>query len=308
MNQLIPFTASADRPRVATIGFFDGVHLGHRYLFEQVSRLAEARGLASLAITFARHPRVVLSADYRPALLSTNEEKLERLRAAGLDACAVLDFDRAMAALTAREFMADYLKRRFGVEALVVGYDHHFGSDRQTGFEQYRETGRATGIDVIQAQPFKTAEFTVSSSTVRRLLEGGNVERASQCLGYPYELAGTVVEGHHVGHDLGFPTANLRPSCPDKLVPGRGVYAVEAEAGGMTYGAMLNIGWRPTLGNGAESTIESHIFNFEGNLYGQPLKLRFLHRIRDERRFDSLDALKEQLQNDAVRVKQLLGL
>ena len=308
MDQLIPFTASADRPRVATIGFFDGVHLGHRYLFEQVRQLAEARGLASLAITFARHPRVVLSADYRPALLSTNEEKLERLKAAGLDACAVLDFDRAMAALTAREFMADYLKRRFGVEALVVGYDHHFGSDRQTGFEQYRETGRATGIDVIQAQPFKTAEFTVSSSTVRRLLEGGNVERASQCLGYPYELAGTVVEGHHVGHDLGFPTANLHPSCPDKLVPGRGVYAVEAEADGKTYGAMLNIGWRPTLGNGAESTIESHIFNFEGDLYGQPLKLRFLHRIRDEHRFDSLDALKEQLQNDAVKVKQLLGL
>ncbi|MDO4930357.1 MAG: riboflavin biosynthesis protein RibF [Bacteroidales bacterium] len=307
MTRLIPFTPSANRPKVATIGFFDGVHLGHLYLFGQVRREAEARHLATLAITFDRHPRQVLQADYQPALLNTTDEKLDRLKLAGLDACAVLDFGREMSALTAREFMAEYLKGQFGVEVLVIGYDHHFGSDRLAGFDDYRAIGKELGIEVVQSQPFQTAEFTVSSSTVRRLLQGGDVERARQCLGYPYQLAGTVVEGHHVGHDLGFPTANLRPACPDKLIPGRGVYAVEAEVGGKTYGAMLNIGWRPTLDNGAESSIESHIFDFDGNIYGQSLTLRFLHRIRDEHRFSSLEALKAQLQADAVEAQQFLN-
>ncbi len=307
-NCIIPFGPPLAGQTVATIGFFDGVHLGHRYLIDQVKRIAAHRKKSSLVITFLQHPRQVLSAAYRPALLSTAEEKLGLLKSAGLDGCVFLDFTPEMAALTARDFMSDYLISRFKVGELVVGHDHHFGCDRTLGFADYQETGRELGIEVVASDAFKTAEFTVSSSTVRRLLEGGSVERAGQCLGYAYELDGIVVEGRHVGRDLGFPTANLRPSCADKLVPGRGVYAVEAVVDGCTYGAMLNIGWRPTLNNGADSSIESHIFNFSGDLYGKPLKLRFCRRIRDERRFGTIGELKAQLREDAVAARQFLGL
>lgn len=306
--EIYRFTSRPAAPAVATVGFFDGVHLGHQYLFRQVRAAAAASGCASLAVTFDLHPRQVLSADYRPELLTTLREKLDLLATCGIDACAVLRFTPAMAALTSREFMSRYLAGAFGVRRLVVGYDHHFGSDTGATLADYQAAGRALGIDVVPADAFSTAEFTVSSSTVRRLLEGGNVERATQCLGRPYVLAGTVVEGCRVGRDLGFPTANLRPSDPGKLVPGRGVYAVEATVGARTYGAMLNIGWRPTLDDGRGPTVEAHLFGFSGNLYGSGLTLRFLHRLRDEQRFDSLEALQAQLRADAARCRQLLGI
>lgn len=304
--EIISFTGRPVAPAVATVGFFDGVHLGHQYLLRQVQAEARRLGAAALAVTFAEHPRQVLSADYRPALLTTLPEKLELLRECGVDACAVLHFSKTMAALTSAQFMARYLRDAFGVRSLVVGYDHHFGSDTGATPADYQAEGRALGIDVVPATAFRTEEFTVSSSTVRRLLEGGNVERARQCLGRPYVLGGTVVEGRHVGRDLGFPTANLRPSHPDKLVPGRGVYAIEATVGGRTYSAMLNIGWRPTLDDGRGPTIEAHLFDFDGNLYGRELSLRFLHRLRDEQRFASLAELQAQLRADAVRCRQLL--
>lgn len=306
--EIYRFTSRPTAPAVATVGFFDGVHLGHQYLFRQVRALAADQGYAALAVTFDRHPRQVLSADYRPKLLTTLPEKLDLLAASGLDACAVLRFTPAMAALTSGAFMSRYLVGAFGARSLVVGYDHHFGSDTGATLADYQAEGRAQGLEVVPAPAFSTAEFTVSSSTVRRLLEGGNVERATQCLGRPYALAGTVVEGRHLGRDIGFPTANLRPSDPGKLVPGRGVYAVEATVDGHTYGAMLNIGWRPTLADGRGPTIEAHLFGFSGDLYGRGLTLRFFHRLRDEQRFDSLESLQAQLRTDAARCRRLLGL
>lgn len=308
MDSIIPFTtAHEQRPMAAAIGFFDGVHLGHRYLLNQVKQAARQRGYGAMAVTFAAHPREVLSATYRPALLTTTEEKLALLRAEGLDACALLHFTPAMAKLTAGDFMATYLRQRLGVRTLIMGYDHHFGSDHLT-LDEYVAAGHAVGIDVVKAEAFKTTDFTVSSSTVRRLLEGGDVARATQCLGRAYELQGTVVEGRHVGRDLGFPTANLRPSSPQKLVPGRGVYAVEARVGEQAYGAMLNIGFRPTIANGRDVTIEAHIFGFSGNLYDHQLRLRFLHRLRDEQRFATLDELRHQLATDAQRAREWLYL
>ncbi len=306
--EIIRFTSCSAAPAVAAVGFFDGVHLGHQFLFCQVRALADETGAAALAVTFAEHPRRVLSSDYRPQLLTTLPEKLELLRSLGLDACAVLHFSETMAALTSRQFMERYLRDAFGVTKLVVGYDHHFGSDVAATHADYEAEGRSLGISVVASTAFQTAEFTVSSSTVRRLLEGGNVERARQCLGRPYTLGGTVVEGRHLGRDLGYPTANLQPAHPDKLVPGRGVYAVEATVGGRSYGAMLNIGWRPTLSDGRGPTIEAHLFGFDGDLYGRTLSLAFLHRLRDEQRFDSLPALQAQLRTDAVRCRELLNL
>ena len=263
--------------------------------------------MAGMAVTFERHPRQVLQTDYCPVLLNTPEEKYRHLAESGIDACVMLDFTVQMAQLSARDFMRLFLRERYGVEKLVMGYDHRFGHERHLSLVDYQAIGREVGIEVVQAEAFQTADLTVSSSAIRRLLQGGDVDRANRCLGYVYELAGTVVDGHHVGRDLGYPTANLRPENVLKLVPGRGVYAVEAVYDGKTYPAMLNIGFRPTLDNGAESTIEAHLFGFSGNLYGETLTLRFLHRVRDEQRFPSLDALKRQLAEDAATVCRMLG-
>ena len=292
----------------ATIGFFDGVHLGHRYLLRQVTDAAQHRGLKSMAVTFADHPRRTLQTDYRPLLLTTPEEKVHLLSDNGLDACAVFHFTKEMAALSAREFMQTYLHDYLGVRCLIIGYDHRFGHNRNEGFEDYQTYGKQIGIEVVQAQPLQNDEYTVSSSVVRRFLEAGNVEKARECLGRSYHLRGTVVEGHHVGRDLGFPTANLCPENPDLLVPARGVYAIYAEVDGKKYPAMLNIGKRPTLNNGNDCTIESHLFGLSKNIYGKTLTLTFEHHLREEKKFNSLDELKSQLKEDADQTLKILEL
>ncbi len=299
-------TASSQRAVAATIGFFDGVHLGHRYLLQQVAQEATQRGFDAMAVTFAHHPRQTLDTDFRPKLLSTPEEKLQLLASCDVDACAVLDFTKELAAMTAEEFMRRILKEQLGVRCLVIGYDHRFGSNRAEGFEDYVRHGARLGIEVVQAQPLRGDDFTVSSSAVRRLLSAGDVEAAKRCLGRSYEIAGTVVEGHRVGRELGFPTANLRPLCAEKIIPAFGVYAVYVETESRTYAAMLNIGRRPTLENGDDASIEAHLFGFEGDLYGKSLTLRFEHRLRDEQKFETLSDLRRQLALDAQATLTLL--
>ena len=292
----------------ATIGFFDGVHLGHRYLLKQVTDAARERGLKSMAVTFADHPRRTLQTDYHPLLLTTPEEKVRLLSDCELDACAVLQFTMDMAAMSAREFMQAYLHDYLGVRCLVIGYDHRFGHNRNEGFEDYQAYGKEIGIEVVQALPLQNEKYTVSSSVVRRFLEAGDVEEARKCLGRSYHLRGTVVEGRHVGRDLGFPTANLCPENPDLLVPARGVYAIYAEVDGKSYPAMLNIGKRPTLNNGKDCTIESHLFGLSEDIYGKTLTLTFEHHLRDEKKFNSLDELKAQLKTDAQQTLKILEL
>lgn len=306
MFKISHFIDDSPAKYVAAIGFFDGVHCGHRYLIRQVRDEAARAGLSSAVVTFEEHPRRTLSADYQPQLLNTNDEKLRLLRQSGLDACIMLHFTPEMAQLTAEAFMRDYLKTQFGVEVLVLGYDHHFGSDHLT-FEGYEAAGRRVGIRVVKEEALKNADFIVSSSAIRRLLAAGDVAQAAEALGYRYELSGTVVEGRRVGRDLGFPTANLRPASPLKLIPCHGVYAAEAEVGGRTYGAMVNIGQRPTLDNGTDTTIEANLFDFIGDLYAKNLTLRFVARLRDEQRFPSLDALRSQLKQDEQAARRVLA-
>ena len=229
-----------------------------------------------------------------------------------LDACAVLRFDKELAALTAREFMERYLRDRLGVRCLVIGYDHHFGSSRGEGFVQYAAYGRELGIDVVRATALEWGGVTVSSSAVRRFLSAGNVEMARVCLGRAYELTGTVVHGREVGRSLGYPTANLRPDSADKMLPAAGVYAARIEPAEDGSGlpaegvrAMVNVGCRPTIDDGEELTIEAHLFDFAGDLYGRRLRLLFERRLREERRFPSLDALRRQLDTDAARTLEL---
>lgn len=293
----------------AAIGFFDGVHRGHLYLIDQIKAEAARRGLQPIVVTFEEHPRLALShTHYWPELLTTNAEKLHLLEASGLAGCAMLHFDQRMSMLTSRDFMELVLRDELGVKCLLIGYDHHFGSDLSSGYKEYVKYGRELGIEVLRERPFDADDLRVSSSATRRFLTGGNVEMARACLGRPYLLEGKVVEGHHAGSLMGFPTANLRPDCEEQLVPGRGVYAVRAYVEGFSYMAMVNIGWRPTLDNGSDQTIEAHLLDYTGDsLYGKQLKLYFYRRVRDEQRFNSIEDLQRQLAIDADTVRQMLS-
>ena len=284
-------------PCVATIGCFDGVHRGHRYLLEQVRKAAKNRGLKSAFITFPVHPRMVLQSDYQPQLLSCLAQKTELIHKLDADYCILLPFTRELSQLTAREFM-QYLRDEYNVRALVIGYDHRFGHNRSEGFRDYCRYGDELGIEVIRAKALIEEGVSISSSLIRQLILDGNVLEANHNLGYHYFIDGTIVNGYKVGRKLGFPTANLQPSCANKLIPGEGVYAVYATLNGQRHRAMLNIGHRPTIGNGTDLSIETHIIDFEGDIYNEHLRIEFIRQIRKERKFDSLDSLIRQLQRD----------
>lgn len=293
------------KPCVATIGFFDGVHRGHQYLISHLVEDARNEGLDSMVITFDQHPRKVLHSDYQPQLLSTLEEKLILLSRTEVDHTAVLHFDEAMSELTAYDFMEKILRDRLNVKRLYIGYDHRFGHNRTEGFDDYVRYGRQLGIEVVRTQAFVLKGVNVSSSVVRSCLHAGEVEMATMCLGYPYTLCGKVVRGYRMGRKLGFPTANLDIREIDKLIPATGVYAVKArlENTMIMRRAMMDIGNRPTFG-GHTLSLEVHIFNFEEDIYGKKLFVSLLHRIRDEKRFPSPQALAERLKEDARLVQE----
>ena len=291
---------------IATIGFFDGVHIGHCHLINMLKKVARERGVESCVITFDRHPRQVVQPEWCPEMLTTLEEKTQLLEATGIDRCEVLHFDREMANQSAHDFMQHTLKEKMGVSILVTGYDNRFGHNRSEGFEDYVRYGNEIGIEVIKGEELTDGSNNVSSSSIRRMLKEGRIEDATRCLGREYQLTGTVVGGEHIGRTIGFPTANIRPDDSSKLIPANGVYAVDvwSQAGDINRErAMLNIGTRPTF-NGTATTIEVHIPHFAGNLYGSTLSIAFLRKIREERKFDSPEALVEQLNKDLNNIEQ----
>ncbi len=290
------------RPSVATIGFFDGVHRGHRYLIEQVKEEAAKAGTASAVITFPIHPRKVMHADYQPELLTTYEEKLDLLASTGIDYCIVIDFSTEIAALSAQQFMGDILSKQYNVSGLVIGYDHRFGHNRSEGFNDYCRFGK----ELARAYTINE-DTTVSSSVIRRLLHAGDVELANRYLGYNYNLHGIVTGGHKIGRTLGFPTANLYIENKYKLVPQDGVYAVRVTIDGSVYDGMLNIGHRPTIDNGNNRSIEVHILDFDSDIYNFPIKLSFISFLRPEMKFAGKEELRQQLEKDRVAVKSALA-
>lgn len=305
--QLFTETSDIDFcPSVATIGFFDGVHRGHRYLIEQVREVAAARGLASSVITFPVHPRKVMQADYRPELLTSCEEKVALLAETGIDYCMMLEFTPEVARLSAKQFM-QILKERYRIQVLVVGYDHRFGHNRSEGFEDYVRYGQEMGMEVLLAHAYSSDEnITVSSSMIRHFLQQGNVSSAAECLSYNFFLEGTVVGGYRVGRKIGFPTANLRVNDPDKIIPADGVYAVYVFLDGVRYGGMLSIGYRPTLANGTDRSIEVNIFHFNADIYNQPMRISFVRYMRPELKFDSVEELIARIRQDETEVKAVL--
>ena len=305
--QIIRDTSAINpEPSVATIGFFDGVHAGHRYLIQQVKEIAAAKGLRSALVTFPVHPRKVMNAAYRPELLTTPKEKISLLADIGVDYYLMLDFTPDISQLTAREFMNRLLKERYQVKYLVIGYDHRFGHDRTDGFEQYVVYGTECGIEVLKASPYDEGNTAVSSSEIRKLLQAGNVAEAAYLLTYPYQLLGHIVSGYKVGRTLGFPTANIRVDEPFKVIPGIGVYAVWVTFDGKTYMGMLNIGVRPTIDNGPNRTIEVNILHFHSDIYDKFIRLTFVKRTRPELKFSSIDELIVQLHKDAEETEAIL--
>ena len=291
---------------VATIGCFDGVHLGHQLLIKTVQQEAGERGLQSTVITLDRQPRELFDTSYHPQLLSTPEEKQRLMAAMGVDHLVVLPFTKALASLTARDFMQQVLREQLGVEVLVTGYDNRFGRNRAEGFDDYVRYGKELGIEVLRGDEatFPGTEEAVSSSAIRQMLLEGKVRQAQEGLTRPYALTGRVVRGEHIGHEIGFPTANMALDDSRKVIPAPGVYAVWAILGNqMTHPseqkmpAMMNIGTRPTF-EGTTQTLEVHILNKVGDVYGQMLTVEFADRLRSERRFDNREALVEQLKAD----------
>jgi len=283
---------------IATTGFFDGVHTGHRLVIERLVSMARERGDESLVVTFWPHPRAVLQDGARELrLLTTLEEKKALLKTLGVDRIEVLDFTRSFASRTAEQYLREILRDRFGVTTLLMGYDNRVGSDRLT-VSELGPVAEAVGMEVVEMGAlYGSGSQPVSSTKIRRALGEGEVGLAAEMLGCPYSLCGAVVAGNRMGRTIGFPTANMQLYEPLKLVPARGVYAVEVSVLGRTYWGMTNIGTRPTVG-GTVPTIETHILDFEEDIYGLPLRIAFLRRIRDEIRFPSLDALRVQLEKD----------
>ena len=290
----------------ATIGFFDGVHRGHHFLLQQLLTLAGERALAPMVITFDRHPRQVVDPQWQPQLLTTTDEKQSLLEAEGAGCVVVLPFDEQMAQLSARSFMQEVLARQLGVKVLLMGYDNRFGHRCDETFDDYVAYGRDLGIDVVRACPLASQGQCFSSSMVRQLLAGGDVGGAAQALGRNYQLSGSVVHGHEIGRTLGFPTANIQPDNPLKMVPRPGVYAVTvaSEPQLPPHPAVMNIGHRPTF-SGHRLTLEAHLLDYAGDLYEQRLTVSFVARIRDEQHFDSPESLIRQMQADARQARAL---
>lgn len=273
--------------RIATIGFFDGVHKGHQFLFEHLRKEADERGLEPLIVTFDTHPRAVLQSDYMPQILTSLPERETLLNRYGK--VLVLPFDQVQP-LTAAEFM-QRLHDEQDVSVLLMGYDHRFGSDRLTRIQDYRRLAEPIGIEVLMLPEFVDGELHVSSTEIRQALMNGNIVVANELLGRPYSIIGTVVHGKGMGRTIGFPTANIEPQDPHKILPRRGVYIARVDTPTVNDAmAFVNID--------RNGIIEAHIPSFKGDLYGAQLKLRFVRFLREERQFSNLEDLKAQIKED----------
>lgn len=298
-----------DPTSVLTVGTFDGVHVGHQAILKYLASRARERGGSSVVLSFDPHPREVVTGKAMP-LLTTIAERADAVEAIGIDRFVILPFTKAFSMLPAEEFVEDILVRRIGLREIVIGYDHAFGHDRRGNAALLKQMGDDRGftVDIIPAQV--VAEHVVSSTQIRKLLESeGDVVSAAEMLGRNYSLRGTVVQGEGRGRSIGFPTANLDVEHPRKVVPAVGVYAVRVVrdvTDGHALPGMMNIGFRPTFGDG-ERTVEVHLLDFDGTLYGDVLRIEFVARMRDERRFTSKEKLVQQLSEDRSRCKQLLG-
>lgn len=292
---------------VITVGTFDGVHAGHRAIIDTVVEKAEQRDARSVLVTFDPHPRDIINpGDDGIKLLTTLQERSEILEELGIDTMVVIPFDRDFSLLSSEEFVRDIIYSKIGVSEFVIGYDHQFGRNREGTIETIERLGGELGFEAYVVSKREVGEKTVSSTAIRNAIsEGGNVEEAAKFLQRPYRLNGTVVHGDKRGKEIGFPTANIKPEHSRKIIPRDGVYAVRVRINGDLYDGMMNIGTRPTF-DGKVRMLEVNLFNFDEDIYGKEVQVRFYNRIRDEKKFDGREELIEQLQQDEKKSKEML--
>ena len=283
---------------VVTTGTFDGVHLGHMRIIDRLKEIAVKDKGEVVIVTFYPHPRMVLFPDDNELkLLNTQEEKIELLERSGVDHLIVIPFTKQFSRLSSVEFVRDIIANKIGTKKLVIGYNHHFGRNREGTFEHLKEYGPVYGFEVEEIPAIDIDDVEISSTKIRNSLLKGDVGMASLFLGHPYSLRGKVVKGKQLGREIGFPTANIEIGDNYKLIPADGIYAVSVEHGGEIHKGMMSIGKNPTV-NGTSRTLEVNILNFNADLYGDMIKVNFKEWLRGEEKFTNLDELKAQISKD----------
>ena len=296
---------SSIKKTIITIGTFDGVHLGHQKVIKQLLNSSKKEDEVSLLLTFFPHPRMVLQKNSSLKLINTIEEKSDLLKNLGLDELIIHPFDQEFSRLTAYEFVRNVLVNKLNISKLIIGYDHHFGKNREGNFEQLQEYGEIFGFEVEEISVKNLNDISISSTKIRKALNEGGINKANNYLGYNFMLSGEVVRGNNLGEKIGFPTANINIEETYKLIPKAGVYIVKSIIKGVLYYGMMNIGNRPTI-NGKHQTIEVNFFDLEGDLYGKTIKVELLKFLRDEQKFDSIDHLRTQLYQDKKTAKNII--
>lgn len=293
---------------VATLGIFDGVHLGHRTLLDRVVQKAKEEKSESVVITFSPHPRLVLERNNKNlSFLTTIDEKKILLGKAGVDHLVVIKFTNEFSNIPACDFLKDILVGKIGVKYLVIGYDHHFGRRGEGDFNTIKQCSKDLDFTVEQVEGYHTGEGMISSSLIRGALLNGNIEKANNWLGYSYSVSGQIIAGRKLGRKIGFPTANIKPHSEHKLIPSNGVYAVEVQLGDKVLPGMLSIGSNPTVNSDVNfRSIEVNILDFDEDIYGKNLTVIFRNRLRDEKKFGSLEELVEQMELDKQDTLRLL--
>ncbi len=289
---------------VLTLGMYDGVHLGHQKILEEVVRRAKEHHGKSVLLTFSPHPRKVLQEGVELKMLSLQEEKLALLEKIGLDYVIIHPFTKEFSRLNSIDFVRDLLVNQLGVNQLVIGHDHHFGRNREGSFNDLEELSEVYGFELFKIEAQHFSEITVSSTKIRNALLTGEIEKANRLLHYPYSIEGVIIHGDKIGRTLNFPTANLKVD-HEKLIPQNGVYLFQTIYHAKHYYGLVNIGTRPTLQE-KENRIEAFLFDFNQEIYDEKLKIEFLKKIRDEKKFDSIDALKKQIESDYQKAKEII--
>ncbi len=298
-----------DPNSVVTVGTFDGVHAGHKELIGRLVRKAREIGGRSVVVTFDPHPREIIQPGVEGiGLLTTPEERSELLASLGVDTMVVIPFNRDFSLMDSTTFLRDVIYGKIGLRSFIIGYDHHFGRDREGDRSTVAALSKELGFSVEIVEAREVNDFVVSSSSARRALKNdGDIELVKQCLDRPYRLSGIVVHGDARGRAIGYPTANIRLNDPRKIVPKVGVYAVRAEIDEGSFPGMMNIGFRPSFGQSQELRLEVHLIGYQGDLYGKKITVHFEARIRDEMKFDGIDALRRQLSKDMELAITLLN-
>lgn len=284
---------------VLTIGTFDGVHVGHQKIIKKINKEAEKNNGQSVLLTFYPHPRIVLNPEnHGLSLIQTQEEKLEKLEHFGLDNVIVIPFTPAFSNLSAEEFVIKFLVEKLKVNTIIIGYDHQFGKNREGGVNFLNTISTKYNFNVIEIPAQEINDVNISSTRIRKAIENGEIEIANKYLGEPFSLNGKIIKGKQLGRTIGYPTANIELLSSLKIIPKKGVYLVKIKINQIEYSGMMNIGTRPTVSNSNDVSIEVNIFNFNNDIYGEEVEVSILKKIRDEKKFDSIEKLKNQLKED----------